>query len=284
MKKVIIGMTLLFMVSAVSAGSSRLKKINERIEINRAEKIVIDVDLGAGEFKIKSDDIEEVALIEIEYDSKDVEALVFYEEKGTVGYLEIESNQLRNTHMYSDDNLWDITLSNRYPVDLHIEMGACDLDIDLGGIPLKELDLDIGAASGVINFSKPNPIRLREIRIDAGVSAIEIENLGNANFEKLQFSGGIGSFEIDLRGEFEGESFLEFEIGLGSAEIIVPKGVGVQIEVRGGNWLSSIDFHNVDLDEVEDDLFETEDFEDQDRKMYIKLDIGIGSVDLYWKK
>ena len=137
---------------------------------------------------------------------------------------------------------------------------------------------------GTFEFSEPNPIRLSEINIDAGASSIEMKSMGNANFDELNFSGGVGSFEIDLRGEYHGESRVEIEIGLGSAEIVVPKGLPIRIETEGGNWLSSIEFHNDDLDEIDDDLFESSDFDDAEDRLIISVEVGLGSIEIYWKK
>ncbi|MEA1980261.1 MAG: LiaF-related protein, partial [candidate division Zixibacteria bacterium] len=170
-----------------------------------------------------------------------------------------------------------------YNTEINFDIGACDAEFDFGGIALEYLEIDVGAAKGTFEFSKPNPIRLSEINIDAGASSIEMKSMGNANFDELNFSGGVGSFEIDLRGEYQGESRVDIEIGLGSAEIVVPKGLPVRIETEGNNWLSSIDFHNEDLDEIDDDLYESSDFDDSDDRLIISIEVGLGSVDLYWK-
>ncbi len=283
-KLILILVAVLLSFATIYARTPRWVDINENVKIKNAKRLVINADLAAGVFRVISKDIEEAAIVKAEYDSRKIDAEVHYEEKGSTGYLELVSDNKRNYSIDTDDNSWDITLSRNYPTELSLDIGACEIEMELGGLKLSELNIDVGAASGTISFSKKNPIRLREIDIDAGACSLELISLGNANFDEFNFDGGVGSFEIDLRGKYNGISRVDLEIGLGSVEIILPKNVPVRIEVDGSNWLSSIDFHNEDLYEIEDDIYESPGFEDADDKIIIRLEIGLGSADLYWKR
>lgn len=271
---------LLFGLS--SAG--RMKHITEEIESEGIDRIVVEADLGAGEFRIRADDIAFAAVINIDYNPRRTDYEISYDVKRSTGYLTLESSHRSRSHLDTEDNVWEIVLSTRYETSLNIEIGACEAEIDLGGIPLEDLSIEVGAASGVIEFSKPNPIRMRQLSIEAGASSLELISFGNANFDEFNFSGGIGSFNLDLRGEYKGESEIEIEIGLGAAQIILPRGVPIRVETENGNWLSSIDFHNDDLNEIDDGIYESDDFEDADTRIIIVIEVGLGAIDLYWKK
>ena len=272
-------------VSSVFAG--RLERVKEFVIAKEAQIIEIECDLAAGEFTIKSGDIEEIAEIDIEYDKRAIEYEIDYSERGKKGYLFIDIDHRKNGFFKDFDDLennWDIVLSDKFEFSINLDIGACEADFDFGGIRLTDLDIDVGAAFGVIDFSEPNKSRLREINIDAGASSLEMHNLGNGNFEYFEFSGGIGSYDFDFRGKYRGESIINIEIGLGAAEIILPRNIPVRVETEGGNWLSSIDFHNDDLDEIEDDIYETEDFENAKIRIILRLEVGLGSIDVYWKR
>jgi len=286
MPRLLIFIAIAFLVvSSVVAG--RLEKVKEFVIAKEAQIIEIECDLAAGEFTIKSGDIEEIAEIDIEYDKRTIEYEIDYSERGKKGYLFIDIDHRKNR--YFDDlddfeNNWDIVLSDRFEISIDLDIGACEADFDFGGIRLTDLDIDVGAAFGVIDFSEPNKARLREINIDAGASSLEMHNLGNANFEYFKFSGGVGSYDLDFRGKYNGESKINIEIGLGTGDIILPRNVPVRVETEGGNWLSSIDFHNDDLDEIEDDIYETDDFENAKTRIVLRLEVGLGSIDVYWKR
>ena len=276
---------VLVIVSSVFAG--RLERVREFVTAKQAKIIEMEFDLAAGEFNIKSGDIEKVAEFDIEYDKRTFDYEIDYRERGEKGYLFIDIDHRKN-RSFSDfhdfENNWDIVLSDKFETSINLDIGACEADFDFGGIRLTDLDIDVGAASGVIDFSEPNKSRLREINIDAGASSLEMLNLGNANFEYFEFSGGIGSYDLDFRGKYSGESNINIEIGLGTADIILPRDVPVRVETEGSNWLSTVDFHNDDLVEIDDDIYETEDFENAKTRIIMRLEVGLGSIDVYWKK
>lgn len=275
---------ILFLIVAVAAVAGKVEQFSRKVEAEGAKKIEVMVELAAGEFYIATADMSEVATVEVEYDSRRVECLVDYDVHGATGQLLLESTLLRRRNIDTEDNIWEVVLSDRYPMTLDIEVGACDAEFDLGGIPLTELTIEIGAASGEIDFSRPNPERLEEIDIEAGAASVAVLNIGNANFEQFSFEGGAGSFELDFRGEYKGEAEISIEIGLGSAEVILPRDIPVRIETGDPGWFSTIDFHNDDLDEVEDGIYESEGFEDASIRIYLEIEVGLGSIDIYFKR
>ena len=274
-------LSVLFFCSLSFAG--QLERATEKVNVTQAKSIEIDGELGCGKFRITVDSITEAALFDIKYDERSVRYDVDYYEKGNKGFLTFESDQRNYINMDSDENRWDIVLSNKYESSLNLDIGACEAKIDLGGIPLKKLSINLGAASGQFDFSKPNSIRLEEFKMDAGVSSLNMVSIGNANFSRFIFNGGLGSYELDFRGKYKGESEIFIEIGLGSAEIILPADVPVRIESDGDNFLSSVDFHGDIPLSIDDDTCESGDFEGAKTRIILHLLVGLGSVDLYFK-
>jgi hypothetical protein len=283
MIRTIAASTALLLLIAVSVTAGRLGKDTKRIEAHGAERVEVNIDFAMGEITIDSEDQSDVAVIELDYDPRQVDYDIEYVARNDQGFLDIESIQRRKRDLDSEDNLLGVTLSTRYPMELVLDAGACDAEFDFTGIPLTDLDMDIGAASGRIEFGRPNPVRLERFDVDAGASSVEFESLGNANFEVFNFSGGAGSFDLDLRGEYNGESRVMIDVGVGSADIIVPEDIPVRVEADRDGWLSSVDFHGDDLHQVEDDVYESEGFQDAQTRLIIEIDVGLGSVDLYWR-
>lgn len=275
---------ILILAAAGVAVAGRIEQFTTKVDPDGAKKVEVVVELAAGVFYITPADMSEVAIVEVEYDSRRVECVVDYEVRGSTGRLFLESNLLRKRNIDTEDNRWEVMLSDRYPMTLEIEVGACDAEFDLGGLPLTELIVQIGAASGEIDFSEPNPERLEEIDIEAGAASLTLLNIGNANFEIFSFEGGAGSFELDFRGEYSGVSEISIEIGLGSAEIVLPKDIPVHIETGEAGWFSTVDFHNDDLDEIDDGVYESEGFDDASVRIYMEIDVSLGSIDVYFKR
>ena len=279
---VIVGLALV-VVAAVTL-TARVERETRNVAAEGAQRLDIKLEFAAGELMLASGDFDDAARLELEYDPDKTDYIVDYEVTDRRGHLFIESDHKRNNDIDTDDNRLNLTMSTRYPTRLEMDMGACDATLDLGGVPLEELNLDVGAASGDIEFTKMNPERCREINIDAGATSLDMHMIGNANFEEMNFSGGAGSFDLDFRGEYKGVSRVDLEIGLGSCDITLPEGVPVRIVSKNANWLSSVDVHEgSNIRQLDDDEWESGDFEGSDTQIILTLEVGLGSVDIYFK-
>lgn len=272
-------------VAIAGAGVARsLDHKQETVQAEGAQKLQVTCEFGAGELVINPATMSEAAKLAVEYDPLRVDYRVDYDVRGKTGFLELESEWKQHRNIHSADNRWELTLPTKMPSAVKLEIGACDAEIDLGGISLTELNLEVGAASGTIDFSAPNPERLREFQVEAGASSLTLTNLGNANFEYFTFEGGAGSFDLDFRGEYHGEAEARIEIGMGSADIIMPRDLALRVETDDDNWFSSVDLNGGNLDQVSDGVWETEGFDDAKDRLVLRLDVGMGSVDFKWKK
>ena len=277
---VLIALLVCLVGSAVMAGPT--EKANRVVALDGAERISIECQFGAGRFTVVPADMEEVAKVDITYEPDRVSYDVTYDVRSRTGHLFMASEYEESVDHDDIDNEWDVTLSTRYPTELFVEMGACDAALDLGGIPLEEASIEVGAASGVIDFSRRNPRRMKEISIEIGASSVELQHLGNANFDYLDFQGGVASCELDFTGDFEGESTARIEVGLGSADIVIPEGLAVRLETDDSGWFSSVDFDELDLDKVSRGVYESAGFDKAKNRLILILDVGMGSVDIYY--
>jgi hypothetical protein len=272
-----------FIVSIISGYALAGNFVTKQISYphDDIELLVANVDLAAGHFNIATADIPEIVKAEVEYDDRRVEIYSDYRKKRNTGYLEIGSDLLSKTHIDSENNRWEMTLSKKYKTDLSIDIGACKSQLDLGGIPLVYFRMDVGAADANIIFSEPNPEIAENISIDVGASSFEGEKFGNANFKDMVFDGGVGKFKLDFSGEYKTKSRAEISIGLGKAIIYIPSELPVRIEAED-NFLSSVKFKNVSRYEVDNEYFESRDFESSPIGLDMKIDVGLGSVEIIW--
>ncbi len=275
-------LVILFLMP-VLATAGKLSHEEFKIGLENAKSVETKVEFGAGEIIINADDINDVVRGEIVFEPRAVDFNHDYEVEDGIGLLFLESDHKDNFDIDTEENNWDLTLSTKYPMSLDMEIGACEAEMDLGGLQLENLKFEVGAASSIIEFSEPNPIRLEKIKIEAGACSLDMIDFGNANFEYFSFEGGVGSFELDLRGKYTGYSKVDIEIGVGSMKITLPDNIPVRVETDGAEWLSSIDFHRTDLDEVYDDVYESDDYEDADVRLLVEIEVGLGSVDIYQK-
>lgn len=248
---------------------------------DKVEKLIIRADLGAGRFDVNTADMTEIFKADVEYDPRRLRVYADYEKEDGIGYLDFGSDLNWKKNIEGEENIWDITLSTRYPAEMEIDVSACKADFDLGGIPITYIDFDLGAADGKLDFSKPNPEVVARAELDAGAGKLQISNLGNLNFKRLYLDGGAGKFEIDFSGKYTMRSKAKISLGLSSTVIYIPRNLPFSIEADD-NFLSSIDFDEFEQYEIDKGYYETEDFESSDYGLEIQVDVGVGSVEFRW--
>jgi len=149
----------------------------------------------------------------------------------------------------------------------------------LTGLKIKDLNVDMGAAKGVILFRKPNPEKISRMNIDAGACKLEIEGLGNANFKEMSFDGGVGDFTLDFSGELNHEAFVEIDMGLGRLTILVPDNIGVKIESKD-SILSALSIEKDEFDEIEEDVWVNDQYGRTEGELNFNIEVGLGTVDI----
>ncbi|MBD3332846.1 hypothetical protein GF356_08345 [candidate division GN15 bacterium] len=283
MKRLLISLALvgllLTAIASLAAGAG-IKTERLSFDAEGATEIMVNLDFSAGELRFHPADISSVAEIEIRYDPEVNDYDAHYRVRGDRGYLDLESERRSDGDVDTEEHRWDIGLSQRYRHNLNMDLGAADIEMDLGGLSIEELMLDVGAASCDIDFSAPTKVRMREINIDAGASSLEMTNLGNARFDELDFSGGVGSFDLDFFGDFEGRSYVSIEVGMGTADIVVPEGLAVRLETEGGGWFSDVDFDEDHFRQVREEVWETRDFESAEHRLVLDIEVGMGAIDI----
>lgn len=280
-KMIISAVSWLILFSSLNAVAGQREEKTITYPADDIEILVLNADFGVADINISPEMMDEIFKADVSYDGKKIRIFEDYEKDGKSGYLDIGSEGRRKLDFDTKDNRWDIALSTKYETELLIDLGACEAKIELGNIPLKSLNMDIGAVEGSISFGKPNPIVAEKITIDAGATDMEIKKLGNANFKRMKFDGGAGSFELDFSGEYRHKSRVTISIGLGEAIIYIPAGLPVRIDADEG-FLSTLDFDNAGELEIEDGYCESDDFQDSEYGLDLEIDVGLGSIEIIW--
>lgn len=273
----------IFVSVTVAAWAANTETRNFSFPSDDVKLLILNIELGAGQFDIQVDEMNELAKADVIYNPETVEVRGEYKKRGKNGYIDFESNLRRHIDLDDSENEWMITLSNKYRAELSLEIGASESELELGGIPLEVLDIDIGAAEGRLTFGKPNPARMDELVVDAGAASFEMNNLGNANFRRMTFEGGVGDFELDFSGEYKDKSRAEISIGLGSAKIFIPADLPVRIDAED-NFLSKIDFDNADKSLLDDNFYESENYRDSSYGLALDISVGLGSVEIIFEE
>jgi N-terminal domain of toast_rack, DUF2154 len=143
-------------------------------------------------------------------------------------------------------NDWDLKLG-KAPMRLNVSAGAYDGSYELGGLSLQRLSVKDGASKSQVSFSSPNPSQMELLKYETGASTVSLSGLAYANFRKLEFNGGAGSFTLDFSGQLRSDGSARIKAGVGQVHLIIPANMAVKVVVSGkladvqqeGSWVTT---------------------------------------------
>ncbi len=126
-----------------------------------------------------------------------------------------------------------LTISTRRPFALSMDLGAsAQTQIDLGGLPIVEADIKLGAGQVKIDCSRPNPHELSTFALKAGAVEMALTGLGNTNARKVEIDGGAASVVFDFGGKLNRDMDAAIRTGMASTEVTVPKTTAARIRTK----------------------------------------------------
>jgi hypothetical protein len=169
-------------------------------------------------------------------------------------------------------NDWDLKLGDA-PMNLTINAGAYEGTLDLGGLPLRNLEIADGASEAHVTFDSLNPEAMDRLVYHTGASDVTLTGLANANFETMSFDGGVGDYTLDFSGELQRDATVTIDSGVSSVRIVVPEGVAVRVEVDGG-------LNDVSTEGAWSHSGDTYEVSGEGPTLTILVDMGVGSLTL----
>lgn len=171
------------------------------------------------------------------------------------------SMQIGRLDFFNERDLrWEIGITPEIPVELNINGGVGEADLDLSQLELTGFDLDVGVGQMRI-FLPASPDRY-DARITGSVGETTIEIEDGADI-RLDIDGGVGEFTIRV----PADAAVRLDASIGVGRVRVPSYFR---QISGG-----------DSDFVgEDGVWETAGFDDADRQIIINFDGGVGGLNI----
>jgi len=259
-------------VPTIEVGEMQDKR--EEIPLSEAESATVEIIFGAGELEIESGDSDQLFSGRFRYNVEQWEPEVTYEESvltieqgSTGGNWGIPTGNTRNE--------WRLEFSPDVPLEMDIEIGAGDGELDFTGLQLTALDLDVGAGNFEVRFDESNGAAMTALKLNTGASRVEMTGIGNAGPERMRVQGGVGDITLDFTGAWPSSSDVQVTAGVGMVTLRLPDDVGVRVETEGGLTNVEVDGLQRDGDAyVNDACGETE------TELRIQVTTGVGNLRL----
>ncbi|MCA9958235.1 MAG: hypothetical protein KC413_18030 [Anaerolineales bacterium] len=200
------------------------------IELGKAETVQANIEMGIGELNL-SGGASNLLDAEFTYNVAEWKPEVTYEVSGSRGRLNVKQPAYEFEGIPDDDveYTWNLSLSNEVPLNLDIDLGVGESNIDLAGLNLTELDV----------------------------------------------TTGVGQSTIDLSGDWDEGFDVRIKGGVGDTTIILPREVGVFVELNTG--IADVEVFGLVR---EGDNYRNDVYDQSDVTINVEVDGGIGQIEL----
>ena len=229
MKKVMgLGLAALSAVLILSGCNNTIFASDERdneivVEKDRAKELEVVLNFGAGEMDVAAGGNEWVSGNAI-YEPEKMKPEVSYDLNGKVGKVEIA--QPDHFKIGKMKNEWDLKINEDVPVDLVVNAGASETDLDLKGIQLSNLEVNAGVGKITVDLGGDWKESF-EARISSGVGQMTVilpkdtgvrihaqKGIGSSSFENL-ISKGDGVYVNEAYEDAKVKIDLKADLGIG---------------------------------------------------------------------
>jgi len=126
------------------------------------------------------------------------------------------------------DNRINIAIPSGTPFALEGRVGIGESIIELGGLAVQSVDLDLGTGAHALEFDEPTQAPMQSFALAGAIGELRVSGLGNASPQLVSIRHRIGEVNIDLRGEWQSDADVAIRCGIGECAVRVPADVAVE--------------------------------------------------------
>jgi hypothetical protein len=234
----------------------------------------VEVNFGAGTIRVSPLQSAQLYRLLLRFDEEAVEPIHSYDN----GVLRIGARGVSTRRILrrsEGDTDLDLRLGTGVPIDLRMELGAVRSNMELGGIPLRALELTVGASDSNVSVSTPNPVEMDRARIQVGAAAFNGRGLGHLRASSIDIDAGVGDVRLDLAGLSRDDTRLGISMGLGNVELRVPRGIGIRLD--RSTFLTAVNAPDLTRD---GNSYYSPEWDGAGTRLRIRLDAAIGNVSI----
>jgi hypothetical protein len=189
----------------------------------------VKVDFSTGQFTIKAGPPGQPIRVEADYDTGTYELVEEYTSQGELGWSysvrfrpKVSWLRMLLAGGQGQENSITLILPRGTPMELSGSLGVGESNLDLGGLWLTRVSLNIGIGEHKVRFDEPLPQPMEELRLDSSIGEVKVVRIGNASPRKVILEHSLGEASYDLRGEWVVDSEVEVACGIGECNVRLP--------------------------------------------------------------
>lgn len=195
---------------------------NRSVEVAGAQSARVQLEMGAGELRLEGG-TPRMLDADFRYRTPRAKPEVKYDVTGSRGYLTVRQPPGDSIGPVAGENVWDLRLNDKVPIDLRVNLGAGQGVLNLAGIAVRRLEISVGAGELKLDLNGPWDADL-EAHIQGGVGQATVRLPRDVGV-RVKASGGIGG--IHAQG-------LHMHEGYYINDAYDRPGVRLRIDISGG--------------------------------------------------
>jgi hypothetical protein len=161
--------TLGVVACGMSAPPGPLVREHHTVERGAAARARIDIEMSFGELSVKPG-AKTLFEGDFEFNVPALKPSIAYGVDGGTGTLKVSQGSASGNY----ENEWQLTLDETTPVDLHVNLGAGDAQLELGRLNLDGLAIRLGAGDLMLDL-RGMPARSYRVSVEAGAGDTTIQ-------------------------------------------------------------------------------------------------------------
>lgn len=207
------------------------------VALEGASRAEVGLHMGAGRLRVRGADQASLMEGSFEFNRERLRPEIDYRSYDGKGILHVRHARRTTIPFGRVRNRWDLGLSTAVPLDLTVDLGAGESDLDLRGLKLERLEIDMGVGETRLDLRGPRAESFR-VKIDGGVGSGRLVFPTEVGV-RVKVDGGLGS--VDARG-------LTKENGAWVNEAYGKSPVTIEVDIDAG--IGSLDLRCEPSDEI----------------------------------
>jgi len=249
-----IGVAVAAAFIAAPAAAQSWRTLDVSRQLADPSPVAVEVVYGTGMFGLRGTASPLLYHMQLRYDASRAEPRHSFDAGSRKLQLGVQKSDMRFTgRKDGETGRLQLELSRATPLDLSLDLGAVEADLDLTGLKLSRLHIESGASEAKLRFDSLNPVTMSTLDVSLGAASFRGERLANANARDIRVDAGVGNVELDFGGQWTQDVALSVEVTFGVVTIHVPSDVGIRVTMkkvagsfehegliaRDGAWVSS---------------------------------------------
>lgn len=215
------------------AGAQSWRTLDVSKQLADPSPVAVQVVYGTGMFGLRGTGSPLLYHMQLRYDASRTEPRHSFDAPSRKLELGVQKSDMRFTgRKDGETGRLQVELSRTAPIDLSLDLGAVEADLDLTGLRLSRLQIKSGASDARLRFDAVNPVSMTTLDVSLGAASFRGERLANANARDIRVDAGVGNVELDFGGQWTQDVDLSVEVTFGVVTIHVPSDVGVRVTMK----------------------------------------------------